>query len=262
MQPGEYDVVLGGSAPSPSGAMVLGGSEGVRQRFESSIATQRIAALVEARQYGQLELELLTQALQDKSIQVQKAAYLRLQTRPEVAAKQALAAYDPYVLFECLATLTGHWAGVTAVAISPDGRFLISGSRDETIIVWDWWAQEAIHTLKAHSFIYAITVSEDGETFAIRGRDRIVKAWDLRRGRQIRPEKGTLRTIASVTLTDDRHLISSSQNGIKIWNLKTGRELCTLQGHTSLVTAVAISPDHHLIISGSEDRTVRVWGVA
>ncbi len=262
MQPGDYDAVLGGSSPSPLGAMVLGGLEGIKQRFGSAIAAQRLTALLEAHKYGQLELELLLQALHDESIQVQKVAYLRLQTRQEAKARRALAAYDPYVLFECLATLTGHLTGVTAVAISPDGRSLVSGSRDETIKVWDWWAQEEVFTLRAHSFIYAITVSEDGETFAIRGRDHVIKAWSLRTGQQIRPEKGALRTIASVTLTDDRHLISSSQNAIKIWNLKTGRELCTLKGHTSLVTAVAISADKQMIISGSEDRTVRVWGVA
>ena len=262
MQPGNYDAVLGGASPTPMGAMVLGGLEGVKQRFGSAIVAQRIAALLEAHKYGAIELELLLQALHDESTQVQKVAYLRLQTRPEPKAKRALQTYDSYVLFEELATLKGHASGVTAVAISPDGRSLISGSRDEIIKVWDWWAQEEIFTLRAHSFVYAITVSPDGETFAIRGRDHVIKAWNLSTGQQIRPEKGALRTIASVTLTDDRHLISSSQNAIKIWNLKTGRELCTLHGHTSLVTAVAISADKQLIISGSEDRTVRVWGVA
>jgi WD40 repeat protein len=260
-QPKDYDAVLGGASPSPVGAMVLGGLEGVKQRFGSPIATQRLAALLDAQKYGQVELELLIEALHDESNQVQKVAYLRLQNRREAIAKRALESYDPYVLFECLATLTGHRSGVTAVAISPDGRWLITGSRDETIKVWDWWAQEEVFTLNARSFIYAITVSADGETFAIRGRDQTVKAWCLRTGRQIRPEKGALRAIASVTLTDDRHLISSSQNAIKIWNLKTGRELCTLKGHTSLVTAVAVSADKELMISGSEDRTVRVWGV-
>jgi WD40 repeat protein len=262
MQPGKYDAVLGGSSPSPMGAMVLGGLEGVKQRFGSTIVAQRIAALLEAHKYGQIELDLLLQALHDESTQVQKVAYLRLQTRQEPKSKRALQAYDAYALFECLATLKGHSSGVTAVAISPDGRSLISSSRDKVIKVWDWWAQEEIFTLKAHSFVYAITVSEDGETFAIRGRDHVIKAWSLRNGQQIRPEKGALRTIASVTLTDDRHLISSSQNAIKIWNLKTGRELCTLQGHSSLVTAVAVSADKQMIISGSEDQTVRVWGVA
>lgn len=261
-QPKDYDAVLGGVSPSPVGAMVLGGVEGVKQRFGSPIAAQRMAALLEAQKYGQIELELLLQALRDDSLQVQKLAYLRLQTRKEAIAHRALKAYDPYVLFECLATLTGHTSGVTAVAISSEGRSLITGSRDETIKVWDWWAQEEVFTLNARTFIHAITVSADSETFAIRGRDQIVKAWCLRTGRQIRPEKGALRAIASVTLTDDRHLISSSQNAIKIWNLKTGRELCTLKGHTSLVTAVAVSADRQLIISGSEDRTVRVWGVA
>lgn len=262
MQPREYDAVLGGSSPSPVGAMVLGGLEGIKQRFGSPIAAQRMAALLEAQKYGQVELELLMQALHDESTQVQKVAYLRLQTRRDVIAQRALESYDPYVLFECLGALTGHMSGVTAVAVSPDGRSLISGSRDEIIKVWDWWAQEEIFTLNARSFIYAITISADGETFAIRGRDQTVKAWSLRTGQQIRPEKGALRAIASVTMTGDRHLVSSSQNTIKIWNLKTGRELCTLKGHTSLVTAVAVSADKQLIISGSEDRTVRVWGVA
>ncbi|MBW4579691.1 MAG: WD40 repeat domain-containing protein [Tildeniella nuda ZEHNDER 1965/U140] len=260
-QPRDDDAVLGGSSPSPIGAMVLGGLEGVKQRFGSPIAAQRIAALLEAND-AQVELELLIQALHDESLQVQKVAYLRLQPRKDAIAKRALESYDPYVLFECLGTLTGHTSGVTAVAVSPDGRSIISGSRDETIKVWDWWAREEVFTLNARSFIYAITVSADGETFAIRGRDQTVKAWCLRTGRQIRPEKGALRAIASVTLTGDRHLMSSSQNAIKIWNLKTGRELCTLKGHTSLVTAVAVSTDKQLIVSGSEDHTVRVWGVA
>ncbi len=262
MPPKEYDAVLSHTSPAPVGGLVLGGLDGVKQRFRSPIAAQRITALLEARKYGQAELDLLIAALQDESIQVQKVAYLRLQDRKSAKAKRALQAYDPYVLFECLATLHGHQSGLTAVAISPDGRSLISSSRDHAIKVWDWWAQEEVFTLNAHSFVYAITVSPDGETFAVRSRDQMVRAWSLRTGQQIRPEKGSLRAIASVTLTSDRHLISSSQKVIKIWHLGTGRELCSLQGHTSLVTAVAVSADKQMIVSGSEDRTVRVWGVA
>ncbi len=241
---------------------MLGGLAGVKQRFNSPIASQRLAALLEAKNYGQAGIDLLIQALQDESVQVQKAAYLRLQHCQEARAKRALKAYDPFVLFECLATLVGHTGGVTAVAISPDGRSLISGSRNHIIKVWDWWAQEEIFTLNAYAFIYAITVSPDGETFTVRGRDQTVRAWSLRTGQQIRPEKGALRSIASVTLTDDRHLISSSQKTIKIWNLHLGRELCTLSGHTNLVTAVAVSANKEMLVSGSNDRTVRVWGVA
>jgi WD40 repeat protein len=262
MQPKEYDAVLGTNPSSPVELGVLGGLEGVKQRLKSTIATHRIAALQEAQKFGQAGLELIIQALQDQSLQVQKAAYSLLQGRKEAKVQQALQAYYPYPLFECLAILQGHASGITAVAIAPDGRTIISSSRDEAIKVWDWWAREPIFSFNAHTFVFAITIDPDGETFTIRGRSQILKAWCLRTGRQIRPEKQQTRGISSVTTSEERHLISGSQNLIKVWNLQTGREICALEGHSSLVTSVADSPAHQLIVSGSEDRTVRVWGVA
>lgn len=69
------------------------------------------------------------------------------------------------------------------------------------------------------------------------------------------------RSIASTMIHGDRYLISSSQSKIRIWDLQQGREVVVLSGHTSLVTAIAAAPSGHWIISGSEDRTVGVWGI-
>jgi WD40 repeat protein len=261
-QPQPDDVILGGQNLPPSGSVILGGVEGVQRRLASRSVEQRVAALSELKQYGQAGLDLLIEALQDEAIPVQKAAYLLLQNGQSAQAKRALQAYDPYVLFDCLVTLKGHTRGITSVAISPDGRTIVSGSRDGVIKVWDWWAQEEIFTIQAWSIVYSITISADGRTFAIQGKNKQVKAWSLRNGQEIAPEEEKLRSIASVTRSEDNHLISGSQNLIKIWNLKTGQEICSLCGHTSLVTSVAVSLDQQVIVSGSEDRTVRVWGVA
>ena len=46
---------------------------------------------------------------------------------------------------------------------------------------------------------------------------------------------------------------------MRIWDLETGQTLTTLQGHTDTVSAVAITPDGRRAVSGSEDRTLRVW---
>lgn len=262
MQPGETDAVLGNTTPSPTGAIVLGGFEGVQQRLCSPIVAQRIAALREAEKYGRPGLALMVQALQDSSLQVQKAAYFLLQGRREARVRRSLAAYDPYPLFECLVVLAGHHRGITAVAIAPDSRTIVSGSRDGILKIWDWWAGEAVFTIEANSFIFAITIHPENQTFTIRGKDQLIKAWSLRNGQEIDPEGERTRNIASVTVSEDRHLITGSQNLIKVWNLATGREVCTLQGHSSLVSSVAVSPDRQLIVSGSEDKTVRVWGVA
>jgi WD40 repeat protein len=67
--------------------------------------------------------------------------------------------------------------------------------------------------------------------------------------------------IASVTTTPDRYLINSSLTTIRIWDLQRAREVAVLRGHTNLVKAVAISRDRQWIASGSDDKTVRLWGV-
>jgi len=254
--PRNDDAVLGDSAPAPVGAVVLGGLAGVRQRFGSAIAEQRIAAIWEATTYGTDGLDLVIQALRDKAIAVQKVAYHCLQNCPEAKARRALQHYDPYMLFESLAILEGHTGGVTAVAISADGRSLISAGRDKTIHVWHWRTAEKYLSLKVQSTIYTITISADQQTFATRDSNQTIRAWSLNTGQAIQPELETLRHIASVTVSQDRHLISGSQNSIKIWDLEAGRQVCSLRGHASLVTAVAVNMAQQLIVSGSEDRTV------
>src|SRR5437763_595449 len=50
-----------------------------------------------------------------------------------------------------LVVRTGHSGGVTSVAISPDGTTLASGSRDNTIKLWDVATGRELRTLKGHS---------------------------------------------------------------------------------------------------------------
>ena len=266
-QPQNFDAVRGGQPTLPLTALVLGGLVGLRQRFASPMVDQRLAAIAAAPTYGSPGLNLVIAALRDESLRVQRAAYWQLQTWPDPDADLALQQYDPYPIFTTLATLTGHAGGITAIALSRDGCSIASGSRDCTLRIWDWQSGEAIWEFWVDRLIYAIGFSADGQTVAIRDKKHQVKAWYLRNGQEIDPEDALcLRSIPSVILSQTphrtpRHLISGSRNTIKIWDLQAGRELCTLTGHTSLVTAVAVNaPD--LIVSGSEDRTVRVWGVS
>ncbi|WP_146141100.1 GUN4 domain-containing protein [Stenomitos frigidus] len=85
-QPGKDDVVLGGSGVIPTGAVILGGLDGVRRRLTSPLPEQRAAALPDALQYAQRGLNLVIRALGDRSPTVQQAAYELLQacTEPKV----------------------------------------------------------------------------------------------------------------------------------------------------------------------------------
>jgi WD40 repeat protein len=266
-QPQENDVVLGGASPPPTRSAVLGGLDGVRWRLASDLVDERVQAIAALAIYGDDGLALLIQALQDESIAVQKAAYSRLCHRREPAIRQALRHYDTYRLFECLYTLRGHRGGITALAVSPDGAIAISASRDATLRVWDLRAQEEMMVIPESAFVYAIAIHPDRQAFTAKVSNHTIKAWSLRNGQPLEVDDLTARTISSVTVTaskhrTSRHLISGSQKTIKIWDLQTGREVITLRGHTSLVTAVAAAPKAHRLASGSEDRTIKIWGVA
>lgn len=101
-QPRVYDAVLGGQAPPPLEGVVLGGIEGVKSRLASALVEARIAALSEALNYGETGLDLVIGALENSSRQVRNAAYVLLQQKTDLKAKQALQQYKFWNHFERL----------------------------------------------------------------------------------------------------------------------------------------------------------------
>ncbi|MFN6460998.1 MAG: STM4015 family protein [Nostoc sp. DedVER02] len=99
-QPRDYDAVLGGQSPPPVDGVVLGGIEGVKRYLSNPVTEVRVAALSEALKYGDAGLDLLIQALQDKSRLVQRFAYRLLRQKMEPQVKQALQTYKPWYLEE------------------------------------------------------------------------------------------------------------------------------------------------------------------
>ncbi|PHM09516.1 GUN4 domain-containing protein [Nostoc sp. 'Peltigera malacea cyanobiont' DB3992] len=97
-QPREYDAVLGGkNIPSLEGAVVLGGIEGVKLRLKNADPKVRIAGLWQALNYGEQGLDLVIQGLNNEFVEVQKQAYLLLNTRTETRVQQVLIESDVHL---------------------------------------------------------------------------------------------------------------------------------------------------------------------
>ena len=160
-------------------------------------------------------------------------------------------------------TCFGHTEDVESVAYSPNGALIASGSRDNTVRVWDAKSGLEINSLKGHEGpVESVTFSPDGTRIAAAGGDdETVYVWDVDTGIQIKTLKGHRFGIKCVAFSPDGKRIASGSddNTIKIWDVKTAAEICTLRGHAQPVVAVTFSPDGARIASGSVDNTIKIW---
>ncbi len=160
-------------------------------------------------------------------------------------------------------TFSGHSAYVASAVFSPDERYLLSCSMDNTIILWDVATGKQVRTFTGHTKgVFAAVFSPDGRHVASASMDATIRLWDVASGRESGRLSGHAATVRSLAYSPDgRQIVSGSwDRTVKLWDAATGKELRTLSGHAAPVNAVAFSPDGRQIVSaGGKDRTVRLW---
>lgn len=81
-------------------------------------------------------------------------------------------------------TLKGHSGPVRCVAVSPDGKRIVSGSEDNTVKVWDATTGQETLTLKVKGrtdSVFSVVLSPDGKRLVSGGKDTTVRVWDASR---------------------------------------------------------------------------------
>jgi WD40 repeat protein len=162
------------------------------------------------------------------------------------------------------AALIGHTHSITCVAVSPDGKRVVSSAQDKTARVWDTTTGREIVCFKAHNEpVWSVAVSPDGRTVASAGGDKVVRLWDLETGHETGRLEGHTSAVIGVTfLPDGKRLLSSGADmTVRLWNLDTRREMRRFLGHAGNVHRVVVSSDRKTIASTSNDRTIRLWNL-
>jgi WD40 repeat protein len=157
---------------------------------------------------------------------------------------------------------------IDGVAVSPDGREIVSAGSDHMIRRWDYVSGKPIgEPLAGHTdSVDDVAYSRDGRWIASGGADKTVRIWDAHSGAPVRVLSGHDDYVGSVAFNPDGSLLATaSRDGtIRLWRTATGEPVGDpIRGHGGQwVTAVQFSPDGTLLASAGLDGTVRLWGMA
>ena len=115
--------------------------------------------------------------------------------------------------------LEGHTKPVWSVAFSHNGRFIVSGSDDETVRIWNAATCETRYMLTGHiSYVRSVAISRNDKFVVSGSNDRIVRIWDTVTGELLRELKGHAKQVMSVAVSPDcQHIASGSSGEAWIW---------------------------------------------
>ena len=147
-------------------------------------------------------------------------------------------------------------------AFSPDASLMAGGCLDNMVRIWDVATLKEQYRLTNASYVVAFT--SGGKKLLASAADGIASWWDFRTGaKQSVPQYAGLAQVTSANLSPDRRVaaVGRGDSAIQLLEIDSGKILDTYRGHTDAVTAVAFVPGGTRFVSGSRDKTIRLWDV-
>ncbi|KAG8716493.1 POC1 centriolar protein A [Ceratobasidium sp. 395] len=151
---------------------------------------------------------------------------------------------------------------ISSVSYSPDGAYIISGSDDQTIRIWDAHTGQPVEqpTERHTGFVGSVAYSPDGANIVSGSGDDSIRIWEM----HIHQPAGQLREghsdyVQSIVYPPlGERILSGSEDG-GVWDTRTGQPVGQpIERHTNFVKSVAYTPDGAYIVSLS-DNNIRFW---
>jgi WD40 repeat protein len=181
---------------------------------------------------------------------------------------------------DILQTLPANRGNAYTVAFTRDGKGAITGNGRPNndaggpfLRQWDLASGKEVRQFEGHTGVVRhVTISPDGKQLLSAGFDGTVRLWDLETGKELKKIDWPGKFVHSVAFTSDgkravccsglpiaRAGLVKTPCSLRVWELATGKELKQFDGHVGSVFCLAVSGDGRRLVSGSGDKTMRVW---
>jgi WD40 repeat protein/serine/threonine protein kinase len=159
-----------------------------------------------------------------------------------------------------------HDESVRCVAVSPDGKRIVSGDLGGFVKIWDATTGVFLHGFRAHEkFIRCLAYSPTGEYFATGNSysesQAAVKVWDARTGKELAKWVSNSSNISALAISPDgKQLVCSSGRTFVTLDPLTGRELFQWEGPDG-AWGLTFTPDGQQLVEAAWIGKVRLWDV-
>jgi WD40 repeat protein len=164
----------------------------------------------------------------------------------------------------------GHRETLYAVAMSSDGKTLVSCARDDTLRFWDVATGKELRQVNHDGGVWRLAFSPDGTVLATGGGN--ARFWDAATGKLLRVvERDADGHIEALAFAPDGKTLAAARSNshvVSLWDVASGKRKLTFDGPWGPVIGLALSPDGSLLASSAREKNytrrnaVHLWDTA
>ncbi len=171
-----------------------------------------------------------------------------------------------------------HKEFISCIALTPDGKYAVSGSENGSLIYWELMTGEEIFSLKdSYNSVYSLAITSDGQFALTAEQHHGINVYSLKEGEKAANFAKKSDKISSIALTpDDRFVVSGNDKGkLEIWDIRSrlsgnslpeDREILGAGTHLSSggispdsINTVAVAPDGRYVAAGHKNQYLKIF---
>lgn len=158
--------------------------------------------------------------------------------------------------------INGSAGPVTAMNVSPDGRYMVSVSDDLTPRIWDLQeGRQIIKLAKLRGPSHVAQFLPDSQSFVTADDTGAIALWSIPEEKRIHDYPGHTGAVTALDLSADGTILASAgaDGTVQVWSVRDGTPIAQFTGLPTMIRALDIGPTGEFVIGGGDDGIARVW---